>query len=283
VEDAEVDASMIARAVAVALAVLVTAGALAGIASAGPAGPSVVPAAAHPVTGNITGPSLLAVGTNHRYLIQATGGPAVEANGTITGNLTYYASVTGGNLTGVQITPASAAIVKGAPGNPLLTVGLVPETLTIHVEIDSVLGKANESINMTYTVQVVQPYVVTAVILNPSNATTEPFSVLVYLDGVQVGNVTVPALLSHDSYNLSFSYPSAGLSSGWHTFSISLASTHGLLRFASGATTYDESFYIPGPSPDYTLWYLVGAVAFIGVLFIFGARVGARRRGTSKK
>ncbi len=254
-----------------------------GAASAAPASHGVTPDQTTPLKGNITGPSVLSTGSNQRYLIQATGGPAVAPNGTIVGNLTYYASVTGPSPTGVQITPQSAAIVAGAPGRPLLEAGTVPQALTISVELVSVLAKANSTLNFTYTVQVVQPYVVAAVIVNPTNVSAQPFPLIIDLDGTQVGNVTVPIILAHATYNLSFQYPTIGLASGWHTFSISLVQAHGLLEFANGSTTYSQSFYIPGPAPSYTVWYVLGIVTFIGVLFIFGARVGARRRGATKK
>ncbi len=265
------------------LALLMIVGTGVGLASATASDHGLAPASSSPVQGNITGPTVLATGATSRYLIEATGGPAVAPNGTIIGNLTYDASVTGPNPTGVSITPTSAALLAGVPGRPLLTVGSIAQTLTISVELISVLGTSNETLNLTYTVQVVQPYVVAAIIVNPTNVTVESFVVLVDLDGSQVGNVSVPSLLAHRSYNLSFSYATTGLSTGWHTFTISLLQTHGLLRFANGSTTYEQSFYIPGPAPDYTIWYVTGAVVFIGVLFIFAARVGARRRGATKK
>lgn len=274
---------MTARVLPLLLVLTLVAASAVGLASSTPIVHATSPAASGPLKGNITGPAVLATGSNQRYVIQATGGPAVAPNGTIVGNLTYYASVTAPNPAGVQITPQSAALLAGVPGQPLLEAGTIPQTLTISVELVSVLNQTNATLNFTYVVQVVQPYVVAADIVNPTNVSAEPFPVVIELDGTRVGNVTVPSLLAHAAYNLSFSYATVGLSSGWHTFSISLTQAHGLLRFANGSTFYQESFYIPGPAPSYTLWYVTGAVAFIGVLFIFGARVGARRRGAPKK
>ncbi|MGP8071806.1 MAG: hypothetical protein ACLPZM_01575 [Thermoplasmata archaeon] len=235
------------------------------------------------VTANITGPSVLATGSNHRYLIQATGGPAVLPNGTIVGNLTYYAAVSANDLTGVTITPTSAALLNNTPGQPLLEVGSVAQTITISVMVSSVLNQSNSSVNLTYTVQAVQPYVVAAEIVNAANVTVGGFPVLVDLDGTQIGNVSVPSIQPHAAYNLSYDYATLGLSVGYHTFTLSLVLAHGLLRFENGSSSYSETIYIPGPAPDYTLWYATGAVAFIGVLFIFGARLGARRRSAPKK
>ncbi len=258
-------------------------GALLGLAVTAPAARAATASVAGGLTANITGPTLLSVGSNHRYQIHATGGPAVSPNGTLIGNLTYYAGVSAPDLTGVTITPTSAALLNGTPGQPLLEVGSIAQTLTIDVMVSSVYNRTNASVNLTYIVQVVTPYVVAAEIVNPGNITVGSFPVLVELDGTQVGNVTVPAINPHADYNLSYNYATLGLGSGYHTFTLSLELAHGLVHFAGGTTSYSETVYVPGPTTDYTLWYVTGAVAFIGVLFIFGARLGARRRTAPKK
>ena len=235
------------------------------------------------VTGSVTGPNVLAIGGSVDIAINGTGGPAFAANGTQVGNLTYYASVEGTSLTGVGVTPAQHAITNHTAETPLLTVGSVAETLTVLVLLSSVYGHQNVSTNLTYTVVVVQPYVVSATIVNPGPSAVLGFSVVINLDGNPVGKVSVPNLGPGKEYNLSFDYATLGLSAGEHTFSISLSNEHGLVTFAGGATSFSQSFYIEGASPNYTLWYVVGGVAFVGVLFIFMTRVAARRRGAIRK
>jgi hypothetical protein len=282
VADPEVDPPMNRRLLAVLLVLVLLPAATVGLSfTAG--GARAATAAASRLTGNVTGPTVLAIGANARYPIHAIGGPAIAPNGTQVGNLTYYASVTAGNLSGVTITPPTAAILNGTPGNPLLEAGNTAQTLTILVEVSSVLNSTNESINLTYTVQVVQPYVLSTEIVNNNDAIVSAFPLIIYLDGVQVGNVTVPAIQPHGDYNLTWDYATLGLSQGYHTFTISLLSEHGLVQFVGGTSSFSETVYVPGPPPDYTLWYLTGGIAFLGVLLIFGARLGARRRTPSKK
>jgi hypothetical protein len=235
-----------------------------------------------PVKGNVSGPTLLATNGTGTYYINGSGGPAFLVNGTKVGNLTFYASVTGPNTTGVAISPSSAALT-GAPFREILSVAGAAQTLTIHVMISSVYLQQNESINLSYLVNVVRPYVVLATIVAGTSSTVLSFPVQISLDGRPVGVVTVPTLQPRQEYNISFRYATLGLSPGEHTFSISLVAEHGLVVFANGATVYSATFYVEGPAPDYTLWYLAGAVAFFGVLFIFAARVGARRRGALRK
>jgi len=239
--------------------------------------------AATPVQGNITGPTVLAYKADKSYFINASGGPAFAANGTQVGNLTYYASVVGTNLTGVSIIPSTAPFVSGPMDSTVLTVNNVTQLLTIDVEITSVYRTANESLNLTYSVNVVQPYVLSLTVVSNSSTTILGFTLAVELDGTRVGSVSIPTLTAKQSYTATFQYATLGLSAGQHTFTVSLANEHGLVTFAGGATSFSETFYVPGPPPDYTLWYVAGAVAFFGAIFIFLTRVAARRRNPSRK
>jgi hypothetical protein len=109
------------------------------------------------------------------------------------------------------------------------------------------------------------------------------FTVYVTLDGTVVGQVNVSSLISGGTFRITYKYATLGLSPGDHTFAISLAQEHGLVKFANGQTVYTETVYVTGPSPDYTLWYVAGIVAFFVALFIFATRVAARRRGTARR
>jgi hypothetical protein len=240
-------------------------------------------AATPAVAGNITGPTVLAYNANQKFTIEASGGPAFAANGTQVGNLTYYASVVGTNLTGVSLNPTTSGFANGTPQHTQLTAGTLSQVLTIQVEISSVHGTANASLNLTYTVDVVQPYVLSLNLVSNSPSTILTFVLAVDLDGTPVGSLTVPSLTAKQAYTATFQYATTGLSAGEHTFTVSLASEHGLVSFASGGTSYSTSFYVPGPPPDNTLWYVAGAVAFFGAIFIFVTRVAARRRAPARK
>ena len=239
--------------------------------------------AAASVSGTIQGPNVLATHATGKYVINATGGPAVAANGTRVGNLTFYASVSGPHLTGVSLAPETGSITTVGPGNTFLSVSGATETLTIRVMISSTSGTENQSVNLTYTVNVVTPYVVSATLVNSGSATVLGVSVAIALDGTVVGNVSLPAITPGGEYNLSYQYATVGLSPGDHTFSLTIGNPHGLVTFTNGATTYTTTFYVAGPAPDNTVWYVLGVVAFFGVLFIFMTRVAARRRGVARK
>ncbi len=285
--DAAVTLGGVARvlpALGLVVAICLVAGALA-VPSGGAAGAREIPSASatFPLKGNVTGPTVFGYNDHRTMFINGTGGPAFASNGTRVGNLTYYASVTGVNLTGVSIVPDEAAIVNTTPQSTLLTVGNVTEVLTVVVEVTSTYQGANESLNLTYTVNVVQPYTLTMTLLSTTSATILGFTLAVDLDGVPVGTISIPALTGKESYVATFAYATLGLGSGYHTFTVSLANEHGLVTFAGGGSTYSTTFYVPGPPPNYEIWYIAGAVAFFGAVFIFITRLAARRRNPTRK
>jgi hypothetical protein len=287
VEDAEVDPAMTAvrglRAVALALTTLLVAATFLALGGTGGASGHPAPAASSPVTGNISGKTVLAYSAAAYYAINATGGPAFAANGTQVGNLTYYASVVGTNTTGVSITPSEGVFTNHSTLKPQLSVNAIAQTLTIVVEIASVYQTANVTTNLTYIVHVVQPYVLTLSLVSDYSGTILGFTLVVDLDGNPVGTISIPTLTAKEAYTATFQYATLGLAAGEHTFTVSLANEHGLVTFAGGSSTYSESFYVPGPAPDYTIWYLAGAIAFFGAIFIFVTRVAARRRNPTRK
>ncbi len=256
---------------------LVTVGALAPTARA--AGTT---AGTPAVTGSLTGPTLVSTASTTKYQVYGFGGPAVATNGTVVGNITFYATLVASNLTGVTLLPSSSSFTSNQSKSLALTTGNASETLTVDVMVSSVYLTQNESTNFTYTIHIVQPYVVSAMIVASSTWVTG-FTLLVTLDGSVIGNVSVPGLQPNGTYQVTFDYPTLGLSTGDHTFAISLAQEHGLVTFANGQTQYSQTVYVTGPAPDYTLWYVAGIVAFFGAIFIFLTRVAARRRGAARR
>ncbi|MGD0589008.1 MAG: CARDB domain-containing protein [Thermoplasmata archaeon] len=278
----EVDPAVKLRSLAVVALILVLL-APTFLATVGALAPEARAAGTSSVTGSITGPTLVATQSTTQYEIHGSGGPAVAANGTIVGTIAYYTTLLATNLTGVSLSPPSANFTFNSSIAAHLAVGNASETITIDVMISSVYQGTNESTNFTYTVTVVQPYVVTATIVDSSSSTVTGFTVFVTLDGTVIGNVTVPSLQVGGSYQVTFDYPTTGLTAGDHTFAISLVQEHGLVMFANGQTTYAQTVYVTGPATDYTLWYVAGIVAFLGAIFIFASRVAARRRGASRR
>lgn len=267
------------RALAVAL-VLGLVGLLGGL---GPLAPASAATIGGPVHATVSGPGVVATGSNSTYYLNGSGGPGVAANGSIIGNLTWTVHLSGLNTTGVSVSPSNGSFAKGTQAVTHLKTSKLPQVLTLILEVRSSYFGSNASTNVTYSVHVVTPYVVRATLVAGSKADVLAFNVTVELDGRRVGTVAIPSIAANHTYVLTYDYASLGLSPGAHTFTISLAEQHGLVKFSNGALEYSETFYVVGPPPNYGLYVLLGAVAFFGVLFIFATRVAARRRPAARR
>ncbi|HEV2316411.1 MAG TPA: hypothetical protein VGV89_02400 [Thermoplasmata archaeon] len=229
------------------------------------------------LTGTVHGPQTVGTGIKYTYRVTATGGPAVGFNGTQIGVLSFSTNLIGLNSSVATLLPTAGVFVNGST-NLTLTTGNLTQTLTLSIELKSGYGGQNITTNITYVVQVIQPYVVSAQIIVESNQGTIPFNLSVYLDGNFVGTIVVPALTSHATYQATYSYVNPGLGAGWHTFSLSLTNEHGLVAFSGGATLYTQSFYVSGAPENDTIWYIAGGSALVAAVFIWLTAVGARRR-----
>ena len=274
------------RPVALGLLVLIALAALALGAAAPGAGatPLAIGTPSPPVAGNVTGPALVAASGNGTFFLNASGGPA-EVDGALTGTIAWNATLSGPNTTGTSVTPATGSVTNSTsqPVRLTVTAGKIPETLRLSVKLTSTGSGKNETLNVSASFRIVLPYVVRATLVAGPSVAVLPFNVTVSLDGTVVGTVAVPMLAPNATFDLVFRYASLGLPSGYHTFTLSMASPHGLVSFANGLTVQSTTFYVAPPATSDTLWYAVGAVAFLGVLFIFATRVAARRQGSAKR
>ena len=272
---------------ALGLAVLLC-GVAAGLFAAAPAAraASPHPAIVHPtdgatVTGVITGPSSVGPTTRSVYHVTATGGPAIAANGTQVGTLSFTTSIVGVNTTGGAVNPPQGVFINGSTNLTMIAPNAT-EPLTLYVDITSSFGGHNSSTNLSYGISVLQPIVLGAGLKVVGPTSVKAFSLAVLLDGAVVGHVAVPSLTAGQNYPVTFSYLGQGLSPGWHTFTISLAEEHGLVAFSNGLESYSQSFYVAGPPPNNSIWYLTGLVAFAGAVVIWTTLFGARRRTKGK-
>jgi len=251
-----------------------------------PAARAVAPAATAttPIAGNVTGPALVATSSNATFYLNASGGPAYSGK-QLTGKMTWSATLVGADLTGFSVSPSNGTISNSPSGPVKLTVatGTVVESLRVTVEVKSSSSTANETANVSGSFRCVVPYVVHAVLVAGPGAVVLPFLVAVDLDGAPVGTVRVPELQPNATYDLLYRYPSGGLSSGYHTFSLSIGKPHGPVSFSNGLMVESTTFYVAPPPPNNSVWYVAGVVAFFGVLFIYGTRVAARRRGSARR
>jgi hypothetical protein len=242
-----------------------------------------VPAPSHaaasypPIQGTITGPTIVGRSLQVQYTVNGSGGPAVAANGTMVGNITFNATLSGNNVTTASIAPPTGVLVNG--GVILrFTAPNITEAVNITVKLTSSYGTLNASQNFSLIVQIVQPYVLSGLLV-AGPTTVTGFNMTVTVDGIPVGQVAVPTIAANGTYRFTYDYVPQGLSAGWHTMAISLAPEHGLVSFKGGLSQISVQFFITSPPPDYALDVAVGIAAFAVAVFIWGSVVGARRRG----
>jgi hypothetical protein len=245
-----------------------------------PAAPARAAAVNYPtLTGHIEGPNIIGENLTATFPVFATGGPAFGFNGTQVGTLSFSASLTGTNTTGTNIVPTAGVFTNGEV-NLSVKANNLTQTLVISVDVTSGhTGATNVSTNLTYRVQVVQPYTLAATLVVASSFGTLPFDVTVLLDGSPVGSVAIPSLTAHASYALKFSYVNPSLGPGWHTFSIDIGQEHGLVTFQGGAQQFSQSFYVQPATTNWSWVYVAAGVITVGAIFIFLTMVFGRRRG----
>lgn len=244
---------------------------------------SVVPAASPKplnITGNLSGPSLVATSSNGTFYLNAS-----NKSGTPSLSINWTASLSSVNSTGSSVKPVNGTITASTvlPIKLVVTTGTIAESMTLTVKLSPEASTSNQSMNLSKTFSLVTPYMLRATLVAGPDSGVLPFNVTVALDGTVVGAVTVPKLAANATYDLVYRYPSAGLPSGYHTFTLSLQDEHGLVTFANGATVQSTTFYVAPAAPNNTVWYVAGVVAFFGALFIYATRVGARRRGPARR
>jgi hypothetical protein len=237
-----------------------------------------------PLKGNLSGPSLVATQSNGTFYLNLSGGPAV-LSGVFVGDINWTANLTGPNITGSSVTPSNGTIDNSTTLPVALTVasGAISETLTLTVKAVSNIQKTNSTINLTKTFSLVVPYTVRAILVAGPDATVLPFNISVLLDGSPVSTVAVPKLTPNETWGLIYRYPSLSLSSGYHTFTLSVTNEHGLVTFSNGKTVESTTFYVAPATPNDNVWYVLGVVVFFGVLFIYATRGAARRRGSQRR
>jgi hypothetical protein len=287
VADAEVDPPVTRRAPAFLAAVVVVLGLLVvPLLAPGSAAEPLRPgqSGTPPLVGNVSGPSIVATSTNTTFYLNASGGPAV-VNGSFVGIISWSASLSGPSTTSTFVTPLSGNITTTTvqPVAIIVTTSAAAQTLTLSVAVKSTFTKVNTSLTLTHAFRVAVPYIVYATLVAGRNASVLPFNVTVALDGTFVGFVHVPELAPGESYPLLYRYPTTGLGSGYHTFTLSVSDEHGLVTFAGGRTVQSATFYVAPAPMSNTIWYITGVVAFFGALFIYATRVAARRRGAARR
>lgn len=186
----------------------------------------------------------------------------------------YFA---GSNLTGISPTSTVHKFQAGQPDFSFnVTSPNLSQTLYVTVTSAAQYGSTHVKSSKTFQVDIVDPIVFHAVVLNTGVSTVQNLTVDFYLDNSAnpVGNVTVKSIAPNQADTVNFTYPlnpTKFLGNGEHTLKVAANSPLITINGKLGSST--SNFYY-GTPPNYNWIFYVAAVVvvFMGFLALSSGR-----------
>jgi len=215
-----------------------------------------------PVAGVLSGPDALAPKGTGVFTLNATGGPAPEANGNF--SITYY--VTGPDPAGAK--PDSSQ--KGTATSDArghfefnITAPQTEQVITLVVQINSTQGARTERTNITRAITVVTPIVLSATFRNDGGAAALNVSVKFFVDGKVAGTTKLARIDPRSTATATFTYLPVGLGPGTHAVRAEADLNHnGVIEADKGEVAVLDLFY----KKDFELtWPWAGLIIVIAI------------------
>ena len=231
-------------------------------------------AGASQVAGALSGPDALAPGGQGAFFLNASGGPAADANG----NYSIRFWITGSDLTGGLPLPASPQTQQTNVTGHFrfnVTAPRKEQAITVVVEINSTAGRVTEKGTVTRAVTVIAPIVFSATFRNPGGAAALNVPVKFYVDGKFVGATNLSRVDPNGTGTATFSYLPAGLAPGSHTVRVEAdLNRNGIIEPDKGEVSVTDVFY----KKDFELTWPWAGLAIVVIVFFSALIVRARRR-----
>ena len=226
------------------------------------------------VSGVLSGTNALPPGGTGVFLLNATGGPAPEANGNF--SISYY--VTGSDLGGaspLKATPGTATSDARGKFHFNITAPQREQAVTLVVEINSTAGTRSEKATITHSVTIITPIVLRATFRNDGSSAAVNVSARFYVDGKFVGTVNIGRVEPGGRATASFSYLPVGLGPGGHTARVDAdLNRNGVIEADKGEVVVLDVFY----KKDFELtWPWAGLIIIVTVALSYLV-IRARRR-----
>jgi hypothetical protein len=179
---------------------------------------------------SFTGDQYLGTGETGRYTVQVTAGPG--------GNYSYSVKVNGG----AKVVPAN-----GQSSTENFTVSVTapttPQDVVMEVNISSI--GATPSVNTTakYTIHVIKPVKISAVVQNTANVTANNVPIEFWADGKLVNSTTFN-VGANSNKTVTYNWTAPNLAAGQHTLQVKLDPNSQYVTFSDGSTTFTSYFYI---------------------------------------
>ncbi|HEV8595989.1 MAG TPA: CARDB domain-containing protein [Thermoplasmata archaeon] len=198
------------------------------------------PAAAdEPVTAIVVGPTAIAPSTTHMYNVTVTGGPAVN-DGTF--EISYV--LQGTNLKGGDPQVARTLANRQGKFTFNVTAPEVEGTVQLYVKAKSGNATGNLTTETRLWIDVFRPIELRATIRNNGAAAALNVTVLFYVDGREVGNVTVARIDAGGQTEVDVSFIPADLAIGRHTLKVTAdVDKDGVIEPAEGELQQVDFFW----------------------------------------
>ncbi len=159
-----------------------------------------------------------------------------------------------------------------------VTMPSTEQVVSLVVEVNSTKDADFEVGFATERIQVLIPLQIAAEIENTGDVEVQNVPVLLYLDGVLVGEAVLDRLTPGDRKTVTFEYLPVGLGEGAHTLKIHVDfNKNGIVESALGEVAIEKTFYRTG-EPINPVFIVVGIVVGLVVAVFIVAAIRRRRR-----
>lgn len=194
-------------------------------------------------------------------------------------NYTVAVYFAGDNLTGFSPTNTYNNYSTSNPDFVIpIRAPLASQELTLIVKTTAQSGSKTYSTSNQYTIQVIPPIYLHAMVTNKNQAPMYNVTVNFYVDGTFVGSNTIKTLGSQQSYLVNYTWLAPYIKHGEHSLTVQV--NNSLISINNGGSSVTSHFYYGSP-PNYSwIYYVVAAVGVFMVIMVMGAgrrpRVGER-------
>jgi hypothetical protein len=234
-----------------------------------------------PLHAQLEGPLVVTTGSVTQYKLSMVGGPA-EAG---VGNYSYNADFAGtGSIYGSYFVPGSAEPTSSGVFYINLTAPSEAQTLTIWINCTSTGSTESMTFPLVYKVEVVEPIVFQATIINTGDVAVSGVPLALYiLEEGQWSEVhsTSLDLAAGQSYDFLYNWTALDLEPGRYKVRMLLDPDNAIVTFEGGSTVHETTIYyeLSGYGGINTLlWVLVIALGLVAFLLWRRPKAKGRKR-----
>lgn len=231
-----------------------------------------VQAESSPLYVSIDGPTVMGKGETQMYRVVVEGGPSEGK-----GNYTYTASILGVTTADAYVIPTSGTSHTGTFYLNVTAQGGFPR-ITLWVNVTSSYGGELEKKVKEYGIEVVDPIVITAELVNNGAITVNNVPLTIYADGKVIHSTDV-SLEPKETVTLRYNWTDPTVSRGSHVIQLVLDPDQEYVTFLGGGTVYTSTIWVG--EEDWGLWdtlFIVLIIFLAFLAFTFYRRPSRRRK-----